>query len=126
MTNSPPSQCSIRRAAAATSFTSRFNCCSIWKRKSSPSARSSDSSLGREYQSELWRVYENRVPGAADLCCYWFEKARDLIDHKHCKRAGLLGTQAIRGGANREVLKRIRKSGDIFFAISDRDWILDG
>jgi type II restriction/modification system DNA methylase subunit YeeA len=82
--------------------------------------------LGREYQSELWRVYENRVLGFADLCCYWFEKARELIEHGDCKRAGLLGTQAIRGGANREVLKRIKQSGDIFFAISDRDWILDG
>jgi hypothetical protein len=82
--------------------------------------------LGREYQSELWRVYEDRVPGFADLCCYWFEKARDLIEHRNCKRAGLLATQAIRGGANREVLKRIKETGDIFFAISDRDWILDG
>ena len=33
---------------------------------------------------------------------YWFEKARDLIEHDDCERAGLLGTQAIRGGANRE------------------------
>ena len=71
--------------------------------------------LGREYQSELWRLYDGRVSGAADLCCYWFEKARDLIEHGLCKRAGLLGTQAIRGGANREVLKRIKQTGDIFF-----------
>jgi hypothetical protein len=82
--------------------------------------------LGRDYQSELWRVYEGRVSGAADLCCYWFEKARDLIGNRNCNRAGLLGTQAIRGGANREALKRIKSTGDIFFAISDRDWILDG
>src|SRR5438093_1948757 len=82
--------------------------------------------LGREYQSELWRVYEGRVPGGADLCCYWFEKARDLIESDGCKRAGLLATQAIRGGANREVLKRIKETGNIFFAISDREWILDG
>jgi len=82
--------------------------------------------LGREYQSELWRIYENRVPGFADLCCYWFEKARELIENDDCKRAGLLATQSIRGGANREVLNRIKKSGDIFFAISDREWILDG
>jgi len=67
--------------------------------------------LGREYQTELWRVYEDRVPGFADLCCYWFEKARDLIDHGDCSRAGLLATQAIRGGANREVLKRIKETG---------------
>jgi type II restriction/modification system DNA methylase subunit YeeA len=82
--------------------------------------------LGRQYQSELWRVYDGRVPRFADLCCYWFEKARDLIEHGHCKRAGLLATQAIRGGANRESLKRIKKTGDMFFAVSDRNWILDG
>ncbi len=82
--------------------------------------------LGRDYQSELWRVFENRVPGFADLCCYWFEKARKQIETKKCRRAGLLATQAIRGGANREVLKRIKETGDIFFAVSDRDWILAG
>ena len=82
--------------------------------------------LGREYQSELWRVYEQRVSRGADLCCYWFEKARDLIEQRDCKRAGLLATQAIRGGTNRETLKRIKETGDIFFAISDKEWILDG
>src|SRR5207253_6397801 len=65
--------------------------------------------LGREYQTELWRIYEQRVSRGADLCCYWFEKARDLIEQRDCKRAGLLATQAIRGGANRETLKRIKE-----------------
>src|SRR6185312_2010075 len=60
------------------------------------------------------------------LCCYWFEKARQHIEDGKCKRAGLLATQGIRGGANREVLKRIKEIGDIFFAESDRDWVLDG
>ncbi len=32
----------------------------------------------------------------------------------------------IRDGANRQVLKRIKETGDIFFAESDRPWILDG
>jgi type II restriction/modification system DNA methylase subunit YeeA len=82
--------------------------------------------LGREYQKELWRVYKGRVPGAADLCCYWFEKARQQIEDGKCNRAGLLATQGIRGGANREVLKRIKESGQIFFAESDRNWILAG
>ena len=82
--------------------------------------------LGRHYQQELWHVYEGRVPGFADLCCYWFEKAREQIERGRCKRVGLLATQAIRGGASREVLKRIKSTGDIFFAESDRDWILAG
>jgi type II restriction/modification system DNA methylase subunit YeeA len=82
--------------------------------------------LGRDYQKELWKDYDGRVPAAADLCCYWFEKARHQIEEGKCKRAGLLATQGIRGGANREVLKRIKETGDIFFAESSRDWILAG
>jgi hypothetical protein len=82
--------------------------------------------LGDNYVEELRRTYGNRIPGQSDLCCYWFEKARDLIEQGKCKRAGLLATQGIRGGANREVLKRIKQTGDIFFAESDRNWVLDG
>jgi type II restriction/modification system DNA methylase subunit YeeA len=82
--------------------------------------------LGREYCEALQSVYRGRVSGAADLCCYWFAKAADAIEEGKCKRAGLLGTQAIRGGVNREVLKHIKEVGDIFFAESDRDWILAG
>ncbi len=84
------------------------------------------SQLGDAYVSELFSMFGARIPNFSDLCCYWFEKARDLIEHGKCKRAGLLATQGIRGGANREVLKRVKESGDIFFAISDREWFLDG
>jgi hypothetical protein len=82
--------------------------------------------LGNVYVEELRKIYGDRIPGQSDLCCYWFEKARNLIEDKKCKRAGLLATQGIRGGANREVLKRIKETGDIFFAESDREWILAG
>ena len=82
--------------------------------------------LGGDYVDALFKVYKDRVPAFADLCCYWFEKARAHIENGGCKRAGLLATQGIRGGANREVLKRIKESGDIFWAVSDQDWILDG
>jgi type II restriction/modification system DNA methylase subunit YeeA len=82
--------------------------------------------LGDSYVEELRRTYGHRIPGQSDLCCYWFEKARELIEKGKCKRAGLLATQGIRGGANREVLKRIKQTGDIYFAESDRNWVLDG
>ncbi|MFH1108381.1 MAG: DNA methyltransferase [Planctomycetota bacterium] len=82
--------------------------------------------LGDDYVDKLFRVWDDRVPREGDLCCYWFEKARAMIVSGRAKRVGLLATQGIRGGANREVLKRIKQSGDIFFAVSDRDWILDG
>ncbi|MDD4441971.1 MAG: class I SAM-dependent DNA methyltransferase [Kiritimatiellae bacterium] len=82
--------------------------------------------LGDAYVENIFALYKDRVPAFADLCCYWFEKARAHIEAGGCKRAGLLATQGIRGGANREVLKRIKRSGDLFWAVSDRDWIQDG
>jgi len=66
------------------------------------------------------------LPKTSDLCCYWFELARRAIEKKPAVRAGLLATQGIRGGDNRTVLERIKKSGDIFMAWSDREWVLDG
>ena len=84
------------------------------------------SELGDDYIDKLFAVWNGRVQREADLCCYWFEKARAHIEKGGCKRAGLLATQGVRGGANREVLKRIKDSGDIFWAVSDQDWILDG
>lgn len=82
--------------------------------------------LGDKYTEDLRKTYEGRIPGASDFVCYWFEKARAMIEHKKARRAGLLATQGIRGGKNRTVLERIKKSGDIFWAESDRDWILEG
>lgn len=82
--------------------------------------------LGDETVDALFVTYRNRVEPQADICCYWFEKAREQIAEKKCKRAGLLATQGIRGGASRETLKRIKESGDIFFAVSDREWVLSG
>jgi type II restriction/modification system DNA methylase subunit YeeA len=82
--------------------------------------------LGDRYVDALFVVYAGRVPPEADLVTYWFEKARAMIEAHSAKRAGLLATQGIRGGANRVVLERIKESGGIFMAFSDRDWILDG
>jgi type II restriction/modification system DNA methylase subunit YeeA len=82
--------------------------------------------LGDAYTDALFKLYGDRLPNFSDLCCYWFEKARAMIAVGRVKRAGLLATQAIRGGANRTVLERIKGAGEIFWAISDRDWILDG
>lgn len=79
-----------------------------------------------DYVDKLFKLYDGRVPAFADLVCYWFEKARAHLAAGKAKRAGLLATNSIRGGVNREVLKRIKDSGDIFMAWSDRDWVLEG
>ncbi len=86
--------------------------------------------LGDKYVDDMFKVWSDRVPRESDLCCYWFEKARAYIEaeakKKHYVRAGLLATQGIRGGANRTALQRIKETGDIFMAWSDRPWVLDG
>lgn len=84
------------------------------------------SGLGDDYVEDMFRVYDGRVPREADLVVYWFEKARNAIEAGRCQRAGLLGTNSIRGGASRRVLDRIRKSGQIFMAWSDEPWIVEG
>jgi hypothetical protein len=84
------------------------------------------SELGDAYVDRMFRLWREAVRPEADLCCYWFEKARRQIEAGKCRRAGLLATQGIRAGASRHTLNRAKETGDIFFAVSDRDWVIDG
>jgi len=82
--------------------------------------------LSDAYVDDLRRLYANRVSGGADLVTYWYEKARAKIEGKTTKSAGLLATQSIRMGAHRAILDRVKQTGDIFMAWSDRGWRIDG
>jgi type II restriction/modification system DNA methylase subunit YeeA len=84
------------------------------------------SELGQSYASRLREVYKGRVPGDADFVTYWFEKARAEIEVGKARRAGLVATNSIRGGANRKVLERVCSTGRIFCAWSDEPWINEG
>ncbi len=85
--------------------------------------------LGEEYSLALrkaWGAGSGGVPGGADLVCYWFAKAWDQMQAGLLTRAGLVATNSIRGGANREVLKPIVEGGRIFEAWGDEGWTVDG
>jgi type II restriction/modification system DNA methylase subunit YeeA len=82
--------------------------------------------LGSDYTETLRSTYSGRVPGGADLVCYWFDKARGAIVGGLTCRAGLVATNSIRGGANRVVLDRISEQSNIFDAWSDEGWTVDG
>jgi type II restriction/modification system DNA methylase subunit YeeA len=82
--------------------------------------------LGDEYTEALRAAYKARVPGGADLVCYWFEKARAQIEAGALMRAGLVSTQAIRNGSNRSVLDAVVATMPIFDAWADEPWINDG
>ena len=84
------------------------------------------SNLTDAYVDPLFKIYGDRIPNYSDLCCYWFEKARQMVGVSKARRVGLLATQGIRGGASRRVLERIKETGDIFVAHSDRSWVLEG
>jgi len=82
--------------------------------------------LGDGYVEAMFRVYDGHVPREADLVTYWFEKARAALEAGRLKRAGLLATNSIRGGASRRVLDRIQETGSIFMAWSDEAWVVEG
>jgi type II restriction/modification system DNA methylase subunit YeeA len=82
--------------------------------------------LGEHYAFSLRNLYQPRVNGTSDLVCYWFDKARSLVAISQTIRVGLIATNSIRDGFNRPTLEKIKATGDIFMAWSDRPWILDG
>ena len=82
--------------------------------------------LTDEYVNALFQVYRGRVAAESDYACYWFEKGRQAVEDDATKRVGLIGPQGIRGGANRKVLARVKETGGIFLAWSDRQWVVEG
>ena len=84
------------------------------------------SNLNEDYVSRMFATYADRVPAEADLVCYWFDKAGKQIASGKTKRAGLVATNSIRGGANRRALQAATKDLRIFEAWSDEEWEIDG
>lgn len=82
--------------------------------------------LGSQYFESLSRVYSSRVPDGADLVCYWFAKAGELLTKNLCQRVGLVGTNSIRQPTNRKVIEHVLMQGRIFSAWSDEEWINEG
>ncbi len=82
--------------------------------------------LGEDYISKVFSTYEGRVPAEADLVTYWFVKAGEHIKSGKAKRAGLVATNSIRGGANRRALQAATSARPIFEAWSDEPWVVDG
>ena len=82
--------------------------------------------LGDEYCDALFLAFQGRVRREADLVCYWFEIGRASIASGCVGRIGLVATNSIRGGANRDTLIRIRQVAVIQDGWSDEAWTVDG
>ncbi len=84
------------------------------------------SELGDVYTDNLRQAFSGRVPGGADLVCYWFDKARRQVEQLGLGAAGFVATNSIRGGKNRQVLESICNNTRIVEAWSDESWVNDG
>lgn len=82
--------------------------------------------LGEDYTRTLRRIYQGRVPGGADLVCYWFNKALAGAKARTTEYVGLVATQSIRKGVSRSVLEQILEENKIFKAWSDEPWVNEG
>ncbi|WP_210160440.1 class I SAM-dependent DNA methyltransferase [Rhodomicrobium vannielii] len=81
--------------------------------------------LGEAYTLALRQAWPE-VPSGVDLVCYWFASAFANMLEGKLERAGLVATNSIRSGANREPLKNIVDKGRIFAAWSDEEWTIEG
>ncbi|WP_052245153.1 class I SAM-dependent DNA methyltransferase [Halocynthiibacter namhaensis] len=79
--------------------------------------------LGEDYAVALRRAYKG-TSGSLDLVAYWFVKCWELMRNGKLVRAGLVSTNSIRGGANRECLKSIADKGCIYNAWGDVPWTI--
>ena len=82
--------------------------------------------LGEEYTETLRQAYKTQMPGAVDLVCFWFANAWRAVSSGNTFLAGLVATQSIRKGSNRQILDLIVSEGSIFEAWSDEPWTVDG
>jgi hypothetical protein len=83
--------------------------------------------LGDEYTERLRAVFKGRVPGGADLVCYWFEKARGQIEAGALQRAGLVSSNMLPAGTlNQTVLARTTSTAAIYDAWRDLPWVNNG
>lgn len=89
--------------------------------------------LGDDTVERLFAAYRGRVPAEADLVCYWVEKAwRELGQPSEAyqfgagRKAGLVTTNSIRGGANRRVLDPIAEAHALREVWPDEPWVLEG
>jgi type II restriction/modification system DNA methylase subunit YeeA len=81
--------------------------------------------LGEGYTVALRKAWLE-LSGSVDLVVYWFAKAWEQSKSGNLSRTGLVSTNSIRSGSNREILKMIVQEGRIFHAWSDEEWTVDG
>ncbi len=76
--------------------------------------------------TEAIRAVYDQLPGFTDLVCYWFEKAREMIEDGRVQAAGYVATNSIRKNTNLPVMRNIVSTTRIFDAWSEEEWTIEG
>jgi hypothetical protein len=89
-------------------------------------AKSMFRSLGRPETERIRTAFAGRLPGFTDLVCYWFEKAREKVLNGQTIRVGFVATSKIAKNTNLPVLYRVSENAQIYCALADEPWVVDG
>ena len=82
--------------------------------------------IGDEIVEQMHLIYGDRVPGMANLCTYWTQKAGEQLVEGRNERVGLLATANVRFGADQKVLSWIETIGGFFLGWTDLLWPING
>lgn len=82
--------------------------------------------LGDAYVDRLFQAYRGLVPAEADFVVYWIAKTAKAMEVDRVRRAGLVATNSVRGGANRSVMERIADNIGFIAAWGDEAWMVEG
>jgi type II restriction/modification system DNA methylase subunit YeeA len=82
--------------------------------------------LGEDYTLALRHAYASSLAPFSDLVCYWFEKAREMIECSRAQRCGFVATKSIAKNVNLPVLVRIADDARIFNAWQNEPWVVNG
>ncbi len=82
--------------------------------------------LGDAHVKKLRMAYLDSVPKGADLVCFWFAKAWNLLATGKISRVGLVATNSITGGASRKVLEPIAAASKLSHVWPSEPWVVEG
>lgn len=82
--------------------------------------------LGEDDTEIIRTVYAGRLTAFSDLVCYWFEKARAMIEAGRARRGGFVSTKAIAKNVNLPVLKKLAGDATIYDAWQNEPWVVNG
>lgn len=82
--------------------------------------------LGEENTTAYREIYGDRIPGNADLYCYWFEKAHYALKSRTAQAIGLVAKNTTTQSSNWPVFEKLTKRCSILHWWKNQPWVNEG